>query len=191
MIDLTNSSSLDTQTYDKSQVSSEDVLNIYVSSTGIISLVLDRINAKYFPHYAKDGGVHYDEVDLLQALSQPHLLAKFESITKAQIYMRTFSAANQALSTLEATISKLEPYEISKTVTNLIDKINELSKHTQDQDGMNVNNFVFNNLIPQEAQLAIQYLQNKPKPTLLNEVSPQGRDEIIEHEELFTLDETP
>lgn len=181
---------------DKSQVPSEDILNIYVSSTGIISLVLDRINTKYFPNYDainNKSELHFDEVDLLQALSQPHILSKFESVTKAQIYMRTFSAANQALSSLEATISRLEPYEISKTVTNLIDKIDSLSKHRDEDSGQNVNNFVFNNLIPQEAQAAIDYLQNKSKPKLLTSTSPTGQegriqDEVIPYEDIFKLD---
>lgn len=158
----------------------QDILSIYIASGGIIPLTLERINTKY-PNQPP-----FTQIDLQQMLTQPEVLQQLQEQVKAFILMKTFEASVVALATLTTKLPRLEPYELSRTTTNLIEKLGTLTDRLPKTE-INMNQFVWENLLPAEAQEAIRFLQTQPAvstaPMHANGMSNNiANGKLIEHE---------
>ncbi len=146
---------------------STEVLEVYIGSAGIIPLCIERINTRW-------PGANYDEVLLHATLSKPDVLAKLQAAARAQIIMRTYETANQFLVNATLKMGTMPPADIAKTATQLLDRLDALTS-TKSSD-VNVNNFIFENVIPEEATAAINYLKQHPIEPPTNII------DYIEHE---------
>lgn len=146
------------------QIPALEILNIYIASAGMVQLALERANRTYYPEYdplSNPHTTHLTEVDLHQILSQPHVITQLQDAARAQIIMSTFQAANQAIAMMLVKLPGLDPFEASKTATNLITKLEELTDRKSNVE-MN-NTFIWEQVLAPEAQDAINYLkQNRP-----------------------------
>lgn len=169
--------------------SPQDILHVYIASQGIVSLCLERLNKQYYPDYdaiKNPSANHIDETKLYTQLTQPSLSKTLQERTRAQLTLSTFVAASEALSALRLKMSMLEPGDTVRAATQLIAQLQELTAPPK-SDTFNANTFIWENLIPQEAVDAINFLkqpqanqqQSQQQPTPQHaETAPKVIDHI-------------
>ena len=153
-----------------SNLPASEVLAIYIASAGIINLALERINAKFYPTIPLDQRP-FTHADLQLLLSRADILPQLQDQARAFTTMRVFETVNIALANLQNKLPQLSPFEASKTATNLVDKLALLTDRRVPET--NVNNFVWEQLLPQEAVDAINFLKQQASPEAAR---------VIEHE---------
>lgn len=166
------------------QVNPEEVLGIYVASGGLVQLALERINRRFFPSYdpiTNPTAPRFDEVALHLTLTAPNILNRLQDATRAQIIMQTYEATVSAISNLKAKMAFLDPFDASKTATNLLTQLEALTQKPHQTNITNYNEFVWEHEIPQEAVEAIKYLKANPTNNQPGGNTPQhNSSDIIE-----------
>lgn len=137
-------------------VSPQEVLKIYVASAGLIFLALERINKQLFG-ITNAADYVFTELNLYEVLSQN--ITQLQEATRAQMIMKTYEAANQAITIAIGKMPLMEPFDASKTATNLIAQLEALTDNKRSE--LNVNNFIWENVIPSEAREAIEFLKSQ------------------------------
>jgi len=146
-----------------------EALSVYIASQGLVFLCLERLQAKY---------PSLDEVALYNLLSDPSIQNDLESKTRSQLVMRTFEAANEAIQLTRQSLPLMEPFERSKTATNLLAQLDVLTKKQQD---INLNAIIWENLLPGEAAEAVKFLLASNKPNH-DSTEHQRQNLILEHQ---------
>lgn len=148
-----------------------DVLAVYIGSAGIASLAVERLQ-KYDPNF--------NEIELYKVLTAPGTLEQLQQAARNQVVLRTFELANQALGMLAVKMASLDPGETSRTANQLIDRLETLTNTTKTE--FNINNFVWETLIPDDATQAIKYLQAKRLQAGVTPVDTESLvSQVIEH----------
>lgn len=150
-----------------------DVLAVYIGSAGIASLAVERLQ-KYDPNFT--------EIELYKVLTAPGTLDQLQQAARNQVVLRTFELANQALGMLAVKMASLDPGETSRTANQLIDRLETLTNTNKTE--FNINNFVWETLIPDDATQAIKYLQAKKQAQLQAGITPVDTTDlpqVIEH----------
>lgn len=160
MIETT--SQLEASTSQTSKCTPNEALKMYLASAGFISLALERLQQTY---------PTLTEVDLYQLLSDPTIQNDLESKTRAQLIMRTFEAANEAIISAKLALPHMEPFEKAKAASQFLAQLDVLTKKPQD---ININQIVWEQYLPAEAAEAVRFLTNTRS-------TPIAPDEVINH----------
>lgn len=121
-------------------------LDVYIASAGLIFLCLERLQQTY---------PDLNEVTLYSLLSDPSIQRELEQKTRSQLIMQTYEAANEAIQAARGAIGHMEPFEKAKAAQGFLTQLAELTKKQQD---ININNIVWETLIPAEAAEAVKFL---------------------------------
>lgn len=128
----------------------EQILNAYVSSGGLVFLALERI---------KSLGYELDEPELTAVIAQN--LNKVQDLVKAHILMQTFQLTGLAITAVQGKLATMLPGDMGQFTTRLITQIKELTDKHESTSNINLNNFVWENLLDAESAEAIRYLQGQ------------------------------
>lgn len=141
------------------QVDSLDVMNVFVASGGLVWLAIERIQTQY--------GVTLTEADMFMHINQPHVVAKLAEATRAQMILSTFQVANQAIAMIQTKLAQMDPYEVSKTATTLIAKLEELTSTQHVNTQINLNNILWEQELAPDARAAIEYLKSNRQVSVI------------------------
>lgn len=154
----------------RTQDLASEVLKIYIASQGLVFLTIERVNSRLF-NITNPSDYQFTEVDLYHTLSQPQVLSQLQEQTRAQIVMRTFEACNQAIQIAIAKMPHQEAFDASKTATNFIQQLAILTDSKKAE--LNVNTFIWENLVPNEAREAIEYLRRQQAQPVIDSTEYQ------------------
>lgn len=147
-----------------------DPLAIFVECDGLVPFALEKINRPVcsdFPSTCSHEPVH----DLVTADGLTAMLAKrlpeLQDLARAKILMASYAAARLAIATATAKLGELQPFEASKTATNLIDKLVELTKRPDDHS-TNINQLIWNGLPDEQSRQAWLYITKQQPESQLS-----------------------
>lgn len=127
------------------------ILYMYVSSGGMVPLALERIK--------RDSGEILEEQELTEIIARN--LAKVQDLVKASILMQTFQLTGLAISSAQSKMATMLPGDAGNFATRLIQQVKDLTDKHENTQNINLNNYVWENLLDAEASEAIRYLQNQ------------------------------
>lgn len=132
-------------------LATSELVALYVASGGILSITLDKVN--------KQRDIKLTESDIISKLSEPAAIDQLQRLTRVYLIMQTFELANAGLYQLKAKLGSMAPADLERGVSHLLQRLGELT--TDQKTDINVNNFIWENVIPDEAREAIDFLKNQ------------------------------
>jgi hypothetical protein len=135
-----------------------EALRMYIASGGMVALAIERLQ-KTYPALT--------EVEFYQLLSSPTIQHDLEQQTRAQLIMRTYEAANEAIISAKLSLSKMDPFDQAKAANHFLTQLDALTKRPVD---VNINNIIWEQYLPAEAAAAVRYLMQPQTPAQPNSV---------------------
>lgn len=160
----------------------QHVLNTYVECGGVMPLILEKLNKQHNMSCPK--GMDCIEHDIVTEAKLTNLIAsqlsKLQDLVRAKTIMDTYYVTQLAISALISKMTFLDPFEASKTASNLIQKLSELTDRRTNENNINLNQYVFENMTPQQQQAWV-YIQQHKDLTPVREAQSMPRQAVIEH----------
>lgn len=146
-----------------------DPLSVFIEANGVVSVTLEKLNRLVcvdFPSECTHDIDHTPDlltpVTLTKAISGR--LPELQDLTRAKLLMSAYSAAQMAIASATMSLPTMEPFERSKTATNLLQQVSALSERPKQQTTMNLNQMIFQQLPDEESRQAWLFLSKHNEP---------------------------